>query len=411
VAVVVVAGLLAAGPARGRQADKPARAGEGAPPAADARQPGESVAVLFEKAVQAERTEGNLDAAAKLYEQVASQAASDRKLAADATLRLAKVEIKRKQPAAALKAFQRLKTEYADQKAANADAAREMARANLSLEPAVQKAEPAAFADNVDPSVSEIKVTFNQAMADRSWSWCGSGEHYPEIVGDGPKYDEAKTTCTLPVKLEPGKVYRLGINAPSFRNFKSADGVPARCYQLLFATKDADGKPTRIPPAMLAETKVYNAAAAKGDPVILKTNPVAFNDKVPASLSKITVTFNQPMLDKNWSWTGGGDTYPKLNGKPSYDAAKTTCTLPVKLEPGKAYWVGVNSPSFQNFQNPAQMPAPWHVIVFATAGADGKPTPIPADMLAEAKRINAAGDEGAAPADDAEKKPDAQAKR
>src|SRR5688572_14294095 len=101
VAVLIVAGMLGAGSTQG-QADKPSTVA----PTGEQQRSGESVAVLFEKAVQAERTEGNLDAAAKLYEQVVSQAASDRKLAAEATLRLGKVQVKRKQPEAAVKAFQ-----------------------------------------------------------------------------------------------------------------------------------------------------------------------------------------------------------------------------------------------------------------------------------------------------------------
>lgn len=349
-----------------------------------------SVAVLFEKAVQAEKTEGNLDEAAKLYGQVAEQAASDKKIAAEATLRLGKIQLKKGQKEEALKTFKRLKGEFAEFKAFNADATREMARANVALEPVVTKSEPGLFAENVDPGLEKVTVTFSQPMKDKTWSWTGGGEHFPQVL-EGIAYDAAMTTCTLPVKLEPGKVYRVGINSPDHRNFRSAEGTPARLYQIIFATKDADGKPTKIPPSMIADVRAWNAAGMKGDPEIVKTNPVAFNDKVPASLSKISVTFNQPMMDQSWSWTGGGDTYPKFTGKPGYDQTRTTCSVPVKLEPGKVYWIGINSPSHQNFQNAAYMPAPWHVIVFATAGADGKPTPIPDDLLKEARRINGEG--------------------
>jgi Tfp pilus assembly protein PilF len=94
------------------------------------------------------------------------------------------------------------------------------------------------------------------------------------------------------------------------------------------------------------------------------------------------------MTDNSWSWTGGGDTFPKV-GKPHYDAAKMTCTLPCKLQPGKVYWVGVNSPSFHNFRSASGEPAPRYVILFATRSADGKPTAIPADLMKQAKDINA----------------------
>jgi hypothetical protein len=50
--------------------------------------------------------------------------------------------------------------------------------------------------------------------------------------------------------------------------------------------------------------------------------------------------------------------------------------------------VGINSPSYQNFKNAGGVPAKQYVILFATKGSDGEPTPIPADMLKEARAIN-----------------------
>ncbi len=259
-----------------------------------------------------------------------------------------------------------------------------------NLGPTVVKSEPATLANDVDPGLTSINVTFDQAMADHSWSWTGGGETFPKD-GDGKiSYDAKHMTCTLPVKLEPGKVYFIGINSPSHRNFKSATGKAAQRYALCFATKSADGKPTPIPQDMLDEAKDINSAVGMGEPIVMRSTPKALSDNVAPTVSKITVTFDQAMHNGSWSWVGGGDTFPKDGvGKVSYDATLKTCTLPVKLEPGKVYWVGINSPSFQNFQNRAGSPARRYVILFATASADGKPTPIPDDMLKEAKQINA----------------------
>lgn len=123
-------------------------------------------------------------------------------------------------------------------------------------------------------------------------------------------------------------------------------------------------------------------------PIVVRTTPTAFADDVDPKLDKITVTFDKPMMDGSWSWTGGGETYPKVTGKIHYDDLKRTCTLPVKLQPGKVYWVGINSPSHKNFKTPARKPARWYAILFATKSADGKPTPIPQKMLRRAKQIN-----------------------
>jgi len=140
-------------------------------------------------------------------------------------------------------------------------------------------------------------------------------------------------------------------------------------------------------------------------PVVIKTVPAVFADDVLAELDKITVTFDQPMMDRSWSWTGGGKTYPQTAGKPYYDSSRITCTLPVKLEAGKVYWVGINSPSYKNFQTKGHIPAKRYVILFATKGSDGKATPIPEDMLAEAKAINEQAEKTGTEIGTAERKP------
>jgi hypothetical protein len=254
--------------------------------------------------------------------------------------------------------------------------------------PLVVKTSPQALSNDIEPSLSEITVTFNQPMTDESWSWIGGGKTYPKTTGK-PSYDPNRTTCSLPVKLEPGKVYWVGINNPSFQGFKSEAGVPAKRYVIMFATKDPNGNPTPIPDNLLAQAKKINENSERTKPpVVVKTSPQAFSDDIEPSLSVITATFDQPMADKSWSWTGGGETFPKITGESSYDPNKTTCSLPVKLEPGKVYWVGINSPSFQNFKNEAGIPAQRYVIMFATKDPNGNPTPLPGVLFAKAKAIN-----------------------
>ncbi len=131
-------------------------------------------------------------------------------------------------------------------------------------------------------------------------------------------------------------------------------------------------------------------APGQSAPVVVRTSPQAFANDIDPSLKIITVTFDRTMMDNSWSWTGGGDTYPKMAGRPYYDQSKRTCTMPVTLEPGKVYWVGINSPSHKNFKTPSRQAASWYIILFATRSANGKPTTIPRERLARAKRINAA---------------------
>ena len=138
-----------------------------------------------------------------------------------------------------------------------------------------------------------------------------------------------------------------------------------------------------------AITRVWRLAYQLVAPVVISTSPQAYANDVTPSLDTITVTFDQKMKDNSWSWTGTGEKYPKTTGQPSYDPNRTTCSLPVKLEPGKVYWVGINSRIYQNFKSAEYgAPAKRYVILFATMGLDGKPTTIPADLLTKAQEIN-----------------------
>jgi bla regulator protein BlaR1 len=133
---------------------------------------------------------------------------------------------------------------------------------------------------------------------------------------------------------------------------------------------------------------VEEQAVRNSVPRVVSTTPVVFDDAVSSELSKITVTFDQPMMDKSWSWVRWDAPYPETVGSPYYDDEKKTCTLPVKLEPGKAYLVAFNLEPYTGFVNTTGEPAESYVLVFATKGKDGKPTPIPEELITKAKSIN-----------------------
>ena len=106
-----------------------------------------------------------------------------------------------------------------------------------SVPPVVVKTVPEAGAAEVDPKLTEIKVTFSKDMRDGTWSWATlSNESFPTLDGK-PKYLKDKRTCVLPVKLEPGKTYAIWVNHEKFNNFKDTGGRPAVPYLLVFKTK------------------------------------------------------------------------------------------------------------------------------------------------------------------------------
>ncbi len=114
-----------------------------------------------------------------------------------------------------------------------------------TLPPVVVKTVPTAGDTSVDPSLSEIRVTFSKdMMTDRMWSWCfQSRDTFPEVTDkNGIRYLDDKRTCILPVKLQPGKTYALWINTQKNTNFKDTNHASAVPYLLAFETAKAGGE-------------------------------------------------------------------------------------------------------------------------------------------------------------------------
>ena len=106
-----------------------------------------------------------------------------------------------------------------------------------TMPPVVVKTEPQAGDTNVDPSITEIRVTFSKRMTDRSWSWSQiSDDTFPQTTG-APRYLKDRKTCVLPVKLQGGRTYVTWLNSQKFGNFKDAQGQSAVPYLLVFETR------------------------------------------------------------------------------------------------------------------------------------------------------------------------------
>ena len=104
------------------------------------------------------------------------------------------------------------------------------------MPPVVVKTFPESGAKDVAPSISEVRVTFNKEMMDKSWSWVQiAPENFPKII-EAPRYLEDKRTCVVKVKLEPKKTYIIWLNTQKFQNFKDKEGRPAQPYLLMFET-------------------------------------------------------------------------------------------------------------------------------------------------------------------------------
>ena len=74
-------------------------------------------------------------------------------------------------------------------------------------------------------------------------------------------------------------------------------------------------------------------------------------DDVDPETTAIVITFDRPMQDRMWSVVGGGETFPKVSGAPSYGQARKVLTIPVALRAGWTYRFGLNSAQHNGFRS------------------------------------------------------------
>jgi beta-lactamase regulating signal transducer with metallopeptidase domain len=218
--------------------------------------------------------------------------------------------------------------------------------------PTIVSTTPKIGANEVDPDLQEISVTFDRDMDVTGYSWTGGGEFYPPSPpGAGPVWID-KRTCVLPVRLKKGSFYRVGINSTSYQNFRSEMGVPAPTSAIYFATEGASRA----------------VASRVRAPKVVKMVPENGATDVKPTLKMIRVTFDLPM-GEGFSWTGGGPTFPGGTGQvPRWSPDGRTCMLPVQLKPGSKYELGLNSVSHKNFTSKWGVPLEPVHYTFATQG-------------------------------------------
>lgn len=216
--------------------------------------------------------------------------------------------------------------------------------------PRILATTPAAGATEVDAGLGEITITFDRDMAD-GFSWTGGGPDFPAMADGKKPYWRDRRTCAFPVKLEPGRFYRVGLNSTSFKNFRGVDGVPVQPSAIYFTTQGAGAELTR--------------KVAK--PVVMQFEPANGAQAVDPTTKELKITFSVEM-GGGVSWTGGGPGFPAIpeGRKATWSEDRKTCTLPVSIKPGQSYRIGLNSPSHQNFQSSGGVPLEPVVYTFRT---------------------------------------------
>ena len=176
--------------------------------------------------------------------------------------------------------------------------------------PVVVQTTPSSGDTNVDPSLTEIRVTYNKEMIDGSWAWVQtSKDTYPETTGQ-PRFEADGKTCVLPVKLYPGKSYVIWLNKEPYIGFHDRQGHAAVPYELRFTTNEQ-----------------YPADAPK----IVQTVPKTADTDVDPSLTEIRITYNKEMNTHSWSWCNCRieESVSGTTGDPHYEAdeAERACCL------------------------------------------------------------------------------------
>src|SRR5581483_1530247 len=114
----------------------------------------------------------------------------------------------------------------------------EAAPSNPTGPPRILSSTPRTGDTEVDTGLQQVTVTFDRDMDTGGYSWTGGGPEFPGREDQRPQWRD-KRTCVLPVKLEAAHYYRVGINAPSFQNFRSATGMAVIPTAIQFTTKGA----------------------------------------------------------------------------------------------------------------------------------------------------------------------------
>ena len=101
--------------------------------------------------------------------------------------------------------------------------------------PRIVLMEPANGAKDVDPNITELRVTFDQPMAG-SYAWCTNGKDFPE-TRKGTHWTKDRLTCVLHVELKPESHYQLILNGGNNTGFQTQSGIPLESVFYSFSTK------------------------------------------------------------------------------------------------------------------------------------------------------------------------------
>lgn len=131
---------------------------------------------------------------------------------------------------------------------------------------------------------------------------------------------------------------------------------------------------TRAIVVQLIATTCATTCAIAAPPRVVKAVPDNGDKNVDPALREIRVEFDQDMRRGSFSWCGGGESFPKTVGKPTWDGPRTA-VLRVRLKPDHDYRLSVNCRSARKFVGLRGAPARAYPIAFRTGASRNTPGP------------------------------------
>lgn len=205
---------------------------------------------------------------------------------------------------------------------------------------------PAPGATDVDPTLTQIEVQFNEVML-RMYPNVSSEQ---DLLGAMPvvTYPDDQTAL-VEVTLQPATTYRLWINEPGqvdpFNGFQDVSGALVEGYSLAFSTVGGSPDPY---------------AGIEG--AVVSSDPVAGTSFVDPDRDAITVTFSKDVELTTVVVTPWRDDVALPPSTPELDAPNVV-RLPVTLEPSTTYGFSIVADDTEGIAFP-----PYEVAFRTSAG-------------------------------------------
>lgn len=217
-----------------------------------------------------------------------------------------------------------------------------------STPPQVLTATPAFWSVGTNASAQkEIVISFDKPMREGFSSWAGRNSITPQLDAT-PKVSEDRKTFTLPVHLQPGKVYVFGLNEKGICGvgFQDEKGATLPPTYLVFQTSGSLA-PDDAPPRAIST--IPGNGASRVDPARTRTISISFDKQMRPGKHGLHMRENQKEVDLS-------------KARFQYSADGKSFTLGYDFKPAGTYEFELNSTRDIGFASKQRVPL-WPVKV------------------------------------------------